>query len=274
MIPAADMSRWARIDRKRWRHLAKFLRRYDDEFPGLPELIKPQSKHELNAHNAFARANFRRSLAAKLFDFLGAIGPRFIADRDVYFLTIIDGAMVAYPGEEDLFLRAAGAVPMHEVRTRYLELLRGLDYVGMIEPALYISTKKLFGVPRLVNYHVHCLVWGISREDLRRFCRAINAEVSTLVPHAVAAKFKLVRAPDLRKVLCYLSKMPAWQTQLWVKEETGRHHQASRRLNGINAVRVLGEMAEYDLADLAIGGGRGKRMVTAALRQAKSNGAL
>ncbi len=253
--------------------MAKFLRRYEKQFPSLSELIKPQAKHALNAHNAFARANFRRALAAKLFKFLGAMGPKFIADCDVYFLTVIDGAMVAYPRQEDNFLSVRDGVPMHEVRARYVELLRGLCYVGMIEPALYVSTQKFCGAPRFVNYHVHCLVWDISREDLRRFCRAINAEVSTNVPYAVAAKFKLVRAPDLRNVLWYLSKMPGEQTQRWVKRETGRHHQASRRLNGINSVRLLGEMVGYDLSDLAIGGGPGRPMVTAALRRARAIGA-
>jgi hypothetical protein len=269
MINAKYMAEWARIDRRQWRFLEVSLRLRRTGYQSLKKLIRPQTQRKLPAQNAFARANIRRALGSELFDVLGADAPVFIANQEVYFLTVIDGGMVTHPGLPDELMIPRRAPSIVEIKSNYVRLLGDLNYVGMIEPALYVSTQEHFGVPRLVNYHVHCLVWGISFFELDRICREINRQISSLIPHAPAAEFKSINPQTLRNMLWYITKMPYEQHQLWVRPTTNRYRQEARGLNRINALRLCREMANYTLDDLAIGGGAGEGIVARALATAR-----
>jgi hypothetical protein len=52
--------------------------------------------------------------------------------------------------------------------------LRGLWYIGMIEPALYVNIAPgtRWSDKRAVSWHVHAICWGENREQMRmRFAR-------------------------------------------------------------------------------------------------------
>lgn len=262
MLPLHYFSCWSLRDKRRGWRLAKFLRIHGRHHR--LHLVSRLGAQALNASNAFARTRFRRELATRLFKKLDACEPDFIPARPVWFLTVVAKDMVAYPGTFDRYGEPIEPTA-RQLQLRFRSLLRGLNYVGMIEPALYVSTQKVFGVPRLISYHVHVLVWGIDKRLLAELCEELQRRVSPLIPYTSVAVFKRVRRRDLRQVLWYSTKMPREQTQCSRNPETKRISSWSRPLNGINAVRLFEETGRFTLRDLAIADGEGTLILARSL---------
>lgn len=268
MVCATDLRMWARRDRKANRNLVKALRRPGQqsllaECPDLCTRISASGKAAGNAHNAFARNEFRLELAKHLFSHLHVADTDFRAPTPVYHLTVIDNSMVAFPNGTPGSHRCRPTAV--QLRDNYLSLLGSMNFVGMIEPAFYVSTEKALNVPNMICHHTHVLTWDIDEEDLENRCRNIRAKVSSAIPYTTSAHCKLIEPRDLRQMLWYVTKLPREQTQVWRRQNSGRFTQISKPLTGRNAVRLYTDMKDFALADLAIAGGAGRQILDAAL---------
>lgn len=260
MMPPRYANRWSRRERRQGRHLKKALRgryqksfrRPQDELPGL----SAEAQTSLNAHNPYSRTIWFRAVAGHLCSKLGATAPDWNPTVPVYFLTVIDTRQKVSPGTgpqgED------EGPSLSQIRQTYFRLLRGLNYFGMIDAALYVSTRRTHQVPRIIQYHVHAVVWGISEEDLDLICEEIREEISALLPGATPALPKPVRVGGLRQVIWYTMKMPRKQYQLW-KRASGRLKQYKRQIQGVNAVRLYDALRNVNLDQLTLAGGQGTK---------------
>jgi Predicted 3'-5' exonuclease related to the exonuclease domain of PolB len=90
--------------------------------------------------------------------------------------------------------------------------LRGLSYLGMLEPGYYVNLCEGTHVhgKRLVSWHVHLLAWGESKSAIRTRIESLNKE-SILLPIAdglAAAHQKRISREKLADKFCYLLKSP------------------------------------------------------------------
>src|SRR4051794_22606814 len=204
----------------------------------------------LNASNAYARIRWMRGLGGYLCEHLGAQAPDWVPDQPVYFLTIIDQEQVHYIRDEPWFprgdlptieevdeLQRLGELPtgpdagliaiyvprgpdIQAIRRSYSCLLRGLNYVGMIDVAYYASVRRVLRHNNILLPHVHCLIWGVREGELDAVCQDIRKQIKPLLPYATAARYARVRDGDLLQMVWYVCKTPYKQYQLWQREKS------------------------------------------------------
>ncbi|WP_131197004.1 hypothetical protein [Lichenihabitans psoromatis] len=181
-------------------------------------------------------------------------------------LTLIDRKQMVDP---DLDHNGKRVNPTFEqIRSAYSRHLVGLDCIGMIDAALFVSLQRTHHVERLIGYHCHVLVWNIDEEKLDQRCRQIRMRIKAFVPHATSADFKRVRPTDLLQVLWYSTKTPRSQYQLH-QRETRRLKQYKRGINGVNSVRLYAELGRRTLTELTLAHGQGHRVLSSTLRDAR-----
>jgi hypothetical protein len=250
-------NRFSRRERRQGRHLARHLRGPRQRtFHNVREAMLPiggDAQGKLNAHNPYARSNWFRALAGNLCHQLGAEPPRFIPPEPVYFLTAIDRRQIINP---DAQFDEPLSPTISEMRAAYGRLLTGLNFIGMLDPALYVSAQRTHGVTRFIQFHIHALVWGIEKKDLDAFCDDIRLTSDALLPYASSVKYAQVRAGDLLQVVWYTTKTPRSQYQVW-RRQKGSLQQYKRAINGVNSVRLFAAMQDVTLDDLTLAGGAG-----------------
>jgi hypothetical protein len=265
-------NRYSRIERRQGRHLKKHLRgprqkTFFRAVDGLPPL-RGEAQGLLNARNEYARGRWFRAMAGNLCRELGAKPPRFIPPWPVYFLTVTDRRQIVYPGHDEE--QGFKSPTVEQIRETYSQLLRRLDYIGMLEPALYVSAHRTHHVSRFIHYHVHALVWSIERRKLDEICKDIRANIGALLPYATAADYEPVTRATLLYVLNYATKMPRHQYQLWKRPQTTSYQQYKRNINGVNSVRLYGAMRDITLDQLVLSGGKGDRILKRMMRDLQS----
>src|ERR1700730_462046 len=90
--------------------------------------------------------------------------------------------------------------------------LRGLSYLGMIEPAYYVNVSKGTHVhgKRRVSWHLHLIAWGEPRKKLKKRIDRLN-EQAILLPLAdglAAAHQKRISKGKLPSKIGYVLKAP------------------------------------------------------------------
>src|SRR3954454_3519096 len=195
----------------------------------------------LAPHNSCARIWWFRTLGGHVCEHLGATGPSWATKDRVWFVTLVDKRMAFDPDAwvevaHDYNLQPQAKPEPIELRRNYLPLLEDLNYVAMIEPTLYVSTRRVHGRKTTILYHVHALVWGIEEPELKKHCEMVRDEIQALLPYATSADYRQVNEGDLLQMLWYVSKAPRKQYQLHRRPETGTLKQFKRDINGVNSV--------------------------------------
>jgi hypothetical protein len=146
--------------------------------------------------------------------------------------------------------------------------LRGLSYLGMIEPAYYVNVcegARIHG-KRLVSWHLHLLAWGESKSAIRTRIERLN-EKGILLPIAdglAAAHEKRISTGKLADKFCYLLKSPKKAYRLYKYEQITpdgeillRFKQKKDDLRPGERLTLFRLMRELYLDQLAVAGGEG-----------------
>lgn len=221
--------------------------------------------HRLYAHNAFARERWMRALGGQLCAALGARPPWYRPVQPVWFVTLVDRRQIVRGPDTTRFPRPDPT--FREIRRTYAAAMTGLDYVGLLDPALFVSTQHQEGVPRFIHWHLHTLVWNISRTELDAWADGVRATMDAYLPGASSVDIERVRPADLLQVLWYTAKMPRKQYQLWQRER-GSLQQYKGQINGVNAVRLYAALRPLRLPHLTLAGGAGRPIRRRTLRAA------
>lgn len=190
--------------------------------------------------------------------------------QPAFLVTLVDKDLVttADPQEIDLQL----------IKSNLGGKLRGLNYIGMIEPAYYNSTFDVDGeiVKDLVSWHGHFLVWGIDQKDLAERAKRINTNREAVMPCLKAAHQKVIEEGQFGYKLWYILKAPRKEYSVGKRKKahkkTGaaRFKHNSRPIRPGARVKLFHLMKPLYLDQLAMAGGEGKallkRIKTAALR--------
>ncbi|MDX7953825.1 hypothetical protein P7D22_21925 [Lichenihabitans sp. Uapishka_5] len=246
-------------EREQGAHLERaLLGHYQREFRAPEAELRRLGRRDarrLGCFNLYARRWWLRALLRHLPRGVLAQG-RLSASQPVFLLTLLDRNQVWRPERDDGHSITAGP-SLADIRQAYARHLQGLDAVGMIETALYVSAQRVLGSNRVMHFHLHALVWNVDEEALQARCAAVNDEIRPVFGYATAADARLIEQGDLMQVAWYLAKAPRKQYQVH-RKDNDRVKQFKRAINGVNAVRLYAELGRYTLDQLTLASGGGR----------------
>jgi hypothetical protein len=221
----------------------------------------------LPAVNIRARINWGTSIIRELFACFKIPEKASDPEIPVFLVTLADKSLVTTAEPQiidiELFKRKLGG------------RLRGLNYIGMIEPGYYYNAFDTMGqqTPPLVSWHGHLLVWGISRKRLSRTIKKLNSKLEAVMPNFAAAHWKRVERGKFGKKICYIAKSPCKEYSVGKYTEAGKngepHYKHNKRdIRLCTRVKLFHLMQSMYLDQLTMAGGEG----VAILKRIKSSG--
>jgi hypothetical protein len=157
--------------------------------------------------------------------------------------------------------------------------LRGLSYLGMLEPAYYVNLCQgthLYG-KRMVSWHLHLIAWGEAQRKLAKRITRLNDE-GILLPIAdglPAADQRWILNGNVAHRIGYVLKAPrkayrlfTWQLITADGEIIDKFKQKKSDFRPGERVTVLRLMLDMHLDQLAIAGGEGTDILRRIKRQA------
>jgi hypothetical protein len=170
-------------------------------------------------------------------------------------------------------------IDVHEFIRILRRGLRGLSYLGMLEPAYYVNVCNGTHVQgkRMVSWHLHLIAWGEARKKLgKRIDRLNNQRI--LLPIAddlSAAHQKRISKGKVADKIAYVLKAPKKAYRLFKRELitadgevicTFRQKKADFRPG--ERLTVFRLMQEMYLNQLAVAGGEGTDLLRRIKRRA------
>jgi hypothetical protein len=146
--------------------------------------------------------------------------------------------------------------------------LRGLPYLGMVEPGYYVNMCEGTRVAgkRMVSWHLHLLAWGKSPKGMQKRINGLNKR-GDLLPIAdglAAAHQKRISKGKLASKVCYILKAPRKAYRLFKFEQVTadgeivlRFKQKKDDLRPGERLTLFRLMQDLYLDHLALAGGEG-----------------
>jgi hypothetical protein len=219
---------------------------------------------DLSAVNPKARIMWGKLLCEEFSDYfhLGRHKPE--PNKPIFLVTLCDLRCCTSHEENNVKIR------------RFIQILRrglrGLTYLGMIEPAYYVNVSKGTHVhgKRMVSWHLHLIAWGEARKKLRERIDRLN-DKRVLLPIAdglAAAHQKRISKGKLASKIGYILKAPRkayrlykWDTVSLDGEIIPKFKQWKDDLRLGERLTVFRLMQDMYLHQLAVAGGEGTDML-------------
>jgi hypothetical protein len=134
----------------------------------------------------------------------------------VYFLTVAD--------KRHLTSDDGGNFDLKRMKRELSAALRGLSYIGMIEPGYYNNIYDDAGntVTDVISWHGHFLVWGTTQRQLQKWRSENRHRLTAIMPYMCAVHFKKVASDDLGRVAAYIVKAPRKEYSVGRRREPDR----------------------------------------------------
>lgn len=165
-------------------------------------------------------------------------------------------------------LTTARHINLQSIKRKLGSGLKGLSYIGMIEPGyytnIYQSEEKQKNV---VSWHGHFLAWGVSRKQLNRHLDKIKSRFTPIMPDLCAVHKKRIPPDQFGYKLWYIIKSPRREYSIGRRlnsdGRTGksRFKQNSRDIRPGNRVKLFKIMRDMYLDQLAMAGGEGRNLL-------------
>jgi hypothetical protein len=130
------------------------------------KLTDPCSVSDLCCVNYPARIRWSRAFCKEFAMFFGLNNQNNYPKQRLFFITLTD---VSCTTDHD-----APWVGIYKFRRKLQAGLKGLNYVGMVEPGLYVNAcpGTRWSNRKAVSWHLHAICWGENRNQMKkRFCR-------------------------------------------------------------------------------------------------------
>jgi len=238
-------------------------------------LLHSSHRNELLSVNRHSRVRWGRAVCDELSGFF--CDPDGVEhNQPIFFVTLVDTSCTTSVTAAD--------VDVDAIKTRLRSGLRGLSHVGMIEPAYYVNLQKgIFVERRCMSWHLHALVWGISKRELLRPLEVSGRYVS-IAPGLMAVDVREVQQGDLPTVEGYILKSP-WSAYRVTKYDADKNGNILRDANGAprpfylqgksklrpgERITLFHTLKPFYLDKLAVAGGEGTPLLACAKRFALS----
>ncbi|MDQ2081528.1 hypothetical protein RA307_15180 [Xanthobacteraceae bacterium Astr-EGSB] len=229
------------------------------------QLAQPSQVEQLNAANSHARIKWGNALWAEFVSHHELSETRRIPNVPLFWVTLLDIKCFTKCDATEIDL-----VAMAKFLRRGL---RGLSYVGMFDPALYvdIDPRTNFADRRGVNWHLHLFVWGLSAAKMKVRCEKMNAKgphvLTSIMPKGRGAHWMPVTPETLEIRFRYMVKWPQKEyrvgCRMTCKPGTHRrrkfkHNKADLRKGGY--VTLFHLLKRVTLPELTVAGGEGSSL--------------
>jgi hypothetical protein len=272
---------WQSVERSKMRTAFENARKRHKLTPLDRHCIKPQSPDPLLAVNNHSRTNWGRFVSRELAQFLCGGGDGSEHNQEILFVTLCDRHCVKS-------LSGPTEVELAEVKERLRYALRGLNYFGVVEPALYVNWKMGHHrrtAKQCISWHLHAVVWGISKKKMQKRLRASKkrGRYQELERGLKPTSVKPVKPGRLPKAVAYMMKSPTFAYRVSaidcivngknVADDAGeiqrRFKQSKAPLRHGERLTLYLAMRHLYLDDLALAGGEGRVMLATAKRLAR-----
>jgi hypothetical protein len=244
------------------------------------QLTEACSASDLCCVNHFARIRWSKAFCGEFEEFFGLDDDTDFPDQPLFFVTLTD---VLCTTTHD-----ASSVEIPQFKRKLQAGLRGLSYVGMVEPGLYVNVTPGTRWPykKAVSWHLHAICWGESRKQMKqRFCR-LNRDgwyVSILDSQRGADQREIVDAclsknrerTFLADKLRYLLKSPQKAYRIYKTERVTSYgeivpcfRQRKSELRKGDRITLFHLLKRLHLDELAAAGGEGTDVMRRIKRRA------
>ena len=124
------------------------------------QILRPSEAFYLPAVNSKARIKWGAVFIQEIFQFFGVADEEDGPHEPIFLVTIADKSHVTTDQPQQINVK--------RIKRKLGAGLRGLSYIGMIEPGYYNVIYDEIGKQRknVVSWHGHFLVWGVSEKQL------------------------------------------------------------------------------------------------------------
>jgi hypothetical protein len=221
---------WQARDRSLLRLAFEESRRRHTVTRGDRELVRGRFRHELLAVNSFSRRIWGEVTSDQLSMFFCDGGDGSGHKQDVLFVSLMDVTCARSP--EDQLTEA----DLEFIKNRLRYGLRGFSYIGMIEPAYYVNLQQgvRYDGKRCMFWHLHTLVWGISRKKLKKHLGKLAAAgwYSAIADGLDPTHTRKIKQGRLPAHVAYLLKSPSKAYRVSVRDREDAKSFREQRLRG------------------------------------------
>jgi hypothetical protein len=134
------------------------------------KLTDPSSALDLCCVNYFARIRWSKAFCREFKNFFGLNKQKTFPDQPLFFVTLTD---IACTTEHD-----APWVDIYQFKRNLQAGLKGLNYVGMVEPGLYVNVcpRTRWSNKKAVSWHLHVICWGENRREMKKRFFRLNRD--------------------------------------------------------------------------------------------------
>jgi hypothetical protein len=132
-------------------------------------LVDTKSKKYLGSVNFNARLRWSKAFCREFSDFFHLTRDRRYPDQPLFFVTLSD---INCTTEHD-----SEFVDVLAYKKRLQPGMKGLSYLGMMEPGLYanVAPGTRWSNKKAVSWHLHLICWGESREQIKKRISTLNS---------------------------------------------------------------------------------------------------
>lgn len=221
-------------------------------------LLSPREARNLRAVTPKAQILWNTNFATVVIDHLVDSGKGRVREN-VYLVTLCDISCITEVGDRDPQIAT--------YKTRLRKGLRGVSFIGVIEPGYYTNIQAGARVShtKCVSWHLHVIVWGPEETTLRSLIADLNrsGNYRAIAPNRPGAHCKKIKDCELPETLGYILKPPttAYRLSIWVKEGRKTSKQGKSRLRPGERLNLFNAMKGLSLPELALAGGEGARLL-------------
>jgi hypothetical protein len=272
---------WQSRERTALRRAFEESRRRHTLSRGDRELPKARLRNVLLAVNSFSRRIWGEAISNEVSRLFSGNGDGAKHNQDVYFVTLVDVTCARSP--ENPLTEADAEL----IKIRLRHGLRGYSFFGMIEPAYYANLQR--GVryigKRCMFWHLHALVWGVSRKELKKRLRklVVAGRCVAIADGLDATHIRKIKQGRLPAHVAYIMKSPSKAYRVSVRDREDARGQPVTDADGVvlqqfkqgksdlrhgDRVVLFHAMKHLYLDKLAVAGGEGAGILKTAKRAA------
>ena len=225
------------------------------------QILRPSDAFYLPAVNSKARIKWGAVFIQEIFQFFGITTDEDGPNEAMFLVTIADKSHLTSDQPQQINLT--------RIKRKLEAGLRGLSYIGMIEPEYYNNIYGLSGNKQknVVSWHGHLLVWGATEKQLAKRLAKIKPRFTPIMPGLCAVHKKIIPRDQFGYKLCYIIKSPCKEYSIGQRRErderTGavKLKQNSRKIRPRTRVKLFHLMRDMYLDKLAMAGGEGRELL-------------
>jgi hypothetical protein len=225
--------------------------------------LDQQNAKYLYALNGRSRIILGHAFIRHFADHFGLTEDNLVPDEKLTWITLTDISCVTTDKPQE--------IDFEKFKRRYRPALKGLNYIGMIEPGYYvnISQGSRYAGAKMVCWHLHGIAWEEHYKEIRRRFDELNASAKYVPIYDGGVALHAVRLPSkqITTKLRYIVKAPrkAYSIGKHTKIVNGERHfkfiQNKRDLRPGERIKLLLLMKDIYLDQLAMGGGEGSDLL-------------